>query len=275
MVNPVVRFARRAKKKIAYEVRRTLKNGTARSLLPKQRSVSSRLRFQLLRQLNAIHLYQPIPWLDFDESKRARATYDRWQTIEDVVEHINEPGTAMDLGSQLGYFSLQLAEEDWLCLAVEGRELTHRAAMLIQQAAGITGVSHRNVYLGPDTIDRLPNVDVTIFFSLWHHLCHEYGFEAGKDMLTTVLERTRMVCFFETGQTNEKRTRYTEWLDSLPAMEPDPRTWLSELLRDCGAVKVASIGQTGTPHLGGQPRELFAAFTDSELAEKTLTGDNE
>lgn len=222
----------------------------------------ARLTFRLLTALRAVHLYQPIPWLGFTEGLRAVGTEARWHAIRAELSMLDATGTAMDLGSQLGYFSLRMAESNWLCLAVEANKSTHHAALLVQRATGIENVAYRNMSIDSQTVERLPRVDVVIFLSLWHHLCGAEGYEKARDILKSVLQRTNHVCIFETGQSNEQ---YMSWATSLPPMEPDPQTWLINLLKECGAHDVQPLGQFET-FLGPIRREMLAAYTRPRMA---------
>lgn len=236
---------------------KTVLNGTVNHIVaPNQ----SKRIFNLITELRGFQLYQPLPWLGFSEGTRATETKLRWKVIRDEIPDESSPGTAMDLGAQIGYFSFKLAERGWLCLAVEADEPTYHASIIAKNAIGLSNVAHRNLLLGSDSVRELPRVDVTIFLSLWHHIVHSEGFNSGKEVLSSVLDKTNKVCFFETGQTTEKGSRELAWLDSLPSMEPSPDVWIKELLLECGARDVKNIGKFGTPHLNGEKRTLFAAI---------------
>lgn len=238
-----------------------IKWAAARLLLREENKQLSRLRFEILKSLRVFHVYQPIPWLGFEEAIRGEDTEARWQAIETEVNKLETNGTAIDLGAQLGYFCLRLAERNWMCMAVERDVRTHRAAQLIKKATGITGISHRNMEVNPDNVEELPTVDVTIFLSVWHHICAAHGFDSAKKLLTRVLRQTNKICFFETGQSNESYTPGTDWIHKIPDMEPNATEWISALLEECGASKVKALGEFNTPHLSSTPRTLFAAYT--------------
>jgi len=250
------------RKKIAPDIPKTLIKSVAEQLLLRgEHQEFARLRFEILKTLRVFHIYQPIPWLGFDKAIRGEDTEARWQAIEAEIEALDINGSAIDLGSQLGYFCLRLAERDWVCMAVEREERTHRAAQLISKATGIDGVTYRNLEVNPDNVDNMPTVDVTIFLSVWHHICAAHGLSSAKTLLSQVLEQTNKICFFETGQSNEPYTPGTDWIHEIPSMEPNPTEWIEELLGDCGATEVKILGEFDTPHLSSTPRTLFAAYT--------------
>ena len=126
-------------------------------------------------------------------------------------------------------------------------------------ATGIDGVTYRNLEITPDNVNKLPTVDVTIFLSVWHHICAAHGLASAKSLLRQVFHQTNKICFFETGQSNEPYTPGTDWVHEIPEMEPNPTEWIEQLLRECGATEVKRLGEFNTPHLSSTPRTLFAA----------------
>lgn len=211
--------------------------------------------YRILYRLLHWNIYQPAPWVGVSGGQRAQATYSRWNVIHAELENI-PPGSALDLGSQLGFFSFKLSEMGFVTLGVEADSHVIRAARLIQSASGIDGVSFRNNRLDSRSVHQLPRVDVTIFLSLWHHICRSEGFESAELVLKEVLGRTRQVCFFETGQSDET---YMEWVHELPRMEPSPDRWVADLLKKCGAREVKHLGSFPA-YRGNVKRHLFAAY---------------
>lgn len=214
------------------------------------------LLYRILHRCRLLPSYQPAPWVGIGTGRRARATQGRWAAIESELAHI-PAGTALDLGSHIGFFSFKLAESGHLCLGIENFKDSIRAARLLRTASGIEGASFRQMTLNSETIRELPDADIIVFLSLWHHLCKAEGFERARELLTTVISKTRQVCFFETGQSDEA---YMQWASDLPEMKPDVKTWISSLLKDCGATSVKHLG-TFSAYLGPVKRHLFAAYT--------------
>ena len=146
--------------------------------------------------------YQPIPAAGLHQAKRDGGVHSRWQAIEraldDVAEH---PLTALDLGANVGFFSFQLAERGYRVMSVEQegkffRPLRRMAGRF--EGPGLvvptaTTVDERSVAL-------LPDVGVTIFLSVWHHIVRWNGMATAMDVLGTVWSRTHGVLFFESGE---------------------------------------------------------------------------
>lgn len=169
---------------------------------------------------------------------------------------MNGTCSAIDLGCQIGYFTFRLAESGYLALGIENNLSVLRAARLIRQASGIEGASFREMCLNNENVKKLPCVDVTIFLSLWHHLCRSYGFENARELLAEVFAKTERILFFETGQSDET---YMAWSKELPDMTPNPKEWIFSLLKECGASHVKHLGTFPT-YLGPVRRHLFAAY---------------
>jgi hypothetical protein len=240
-------------------IKRPIKAAVMWAARPSDRWQRARARFayRLLSRLGgAWPNYQPAPWVGISSARRAEATESRWEAIGAVLDRF-PPGSAMDLGSQVGYFTFRLAERGYLTLGVENGRRSLAAARLMRQASGIEGASFREMKLDGTTASQLPVVDVTLFLSLWHHLCRFDGFDAARVVLTEVLTRTRQVCFFETGQSDEQ---YMKWASALPDMKPDVREWIEGLLLECGARRVEHLGTFPT-YYGPVGRHLFAAYT--------------
>ena len=211
--------------------------------------------FRFMESADMWHSYQPAPWFGIHDSARAEATLARWSVIERELAGI-PPGSAMDLGAQSGFFTFKLAEAGFLTLGVEDDIDCIRAMRLIKKGARLDLAAINHARITSANVAALPVVDVTIFLSLWHHMCRAEGFEAAKQILRTVLAKTRHVCFFETGQSDES---YMGWAPALPRMEPTAQQWITQLLQECGAKTVRHLGAFET-HLGPVPRHMFAAL---------------
>jgi hypothetical protein len=73
-----------------------------------------------------------------------------------------------------------------------------------------------------------------------------------------LLEKTRKIMFFETGQSNETNA---SWASYLPNMHPNPPEWIARYFISLGASKVKYLGEYET-HLSAVTRSLFAIYLD-------------
>jgi hypothetical protein len=198
--------------------------------------------------------YQPLPWVGIDESKRAAGSHSRWEAIASVLDELPGARTGMDLGANSGFFTIRMAERGIPSIAVESEGIAYRTALYAIRRTGVdAGVL--TLLITPETLDLLPEVDVVLCLSLWHHFVRSYGYEQATEMLRRIWERTRGVLFFDTGE-NEMPPSFR-----LPPMTPDAETWLDALLRDtCAGGDVRHLGHHAAFDAEGNPaqRNLFA-----------------
>lgn len=210
-----------------------------------------------LRQFAHVH-YQPVPVLGQNDAGRAEGTETRWRAIESVLDALPagaHPATGLDIGANTGYFTIALAEKGISTVAVEPAPLCYRTAMLAIRRAGLTGRAAVLVLaLDPSNQVLLPEADVVLCLSVWHHFVREFGFETATTMLEQLWQQTRMMLFFETGE-DEMPTEF-----GLPSMRPDARAWLAAFLAehcDGGTVEHLGLHQAFDADLKIVQRNLF------------------
>ena len=57
-----------------------------------------------------------------------------------------------------------------------------------------------------NNVDILPQTDVTILFSIWHHWAFHYGLDKATQIIKTVWSKTNHVLLFESGEKKSKRS---------------------------------------------------------------------
>ena len=199
--------------------------------------------------------HQALPWLDVP-GKRAAGSDSRWHAIAPLLERA-EARTALDLGCNVGFFTLKLAQEGIAAVGVESHPTFYRTALYAKRRLGLTNVGFLVLTLTPATVELLPEVDVVVFLALWHHLVRTHGLDEATAMLEAIWRRTRRMLVFETGE-NEMPASY-----GLPPMAPDPRTWLADYLaRACEGGEVVHLGLHSAQAPDGAEcgRNLFAVL---------------
>ena len=182
-----------------------------------------------------------------------RACEDRWALIGANVPE--GPGSFLDLGSQLGYFSFRLAERGYFGIGVERDWASSSLARHVGRINGLDSAHFHCAEISPETIAAMPTVDVTLCLSIFHHWVREHGLEYATGIMRLVAERNRSQLFFETGQSNEPSGR---WPELLSFMGEDPKTWIADYLASLDFDEVRCLGEVPT-HVSGTPRFLFAA----------------
>lgn len=113
----------------------------------------ARWLYRLLNRFGIWERYQPAPWADCPNALRAKATEDRWAVIRQELTGL-PAGTAVDIGSQIGYFAFRLAELGYLVLGLESNPNSLRAARLIRWASGLEGAELEDDWKSRDAILR-------------------------------------------------------------------------------------------------------------------------
>jgi hypothetical protein len=219
------------------------------------------LRFRLdtfprnLERLRPVD-YQELPWIGLQPKKayRSRALETRWSAMLPLLK--TDIRTAVDIGSNSGWFVAQLSNLGLATIGIESDQRIARIALYARKSAnlGESGLLIMNVK--PENSSLIPNADVIVFLSVWHHFVRDYGLERATEMLATIWERTGRVLFFETGE-----AEMPDWW-GLPAMNPEPRTWLQAFLEStCEGAEIAHLGLHETVSAAGDvyERNLFAA----------------
>jgi hypothetical protein len=203
-------------------------------------------------------IYQPVPGLPVRRAKRATGTQSRWEAIEQVVERLGVR-SAMDVGANVGYFPIKLAQRGVPSVAVESDRRSVRTMATAVRRNRLNSVAVMEAELRPDTVQLLPATDCTILLSVWHHLVREQGMETATQLLRALWERTGKVMFFDTGG-EEMPDSY-----GLPHMLPSARAWLSDYLaQTCAGSRIEYLGDHRAFDADGLPTErpLFAVIRE-------------
>ncbi|HRK09080.1 MAG TPA: class I SAM-dependent methyltransferase [Pseudobdellovibrionaceae bacterium] len=214
------------------------------------------LIFAAKRQI--IRRYQPLFQISKSTEPTAdlgdRACADRWQVMASGLPKSSY--SLLDVGSQLGFFTLSAARENpsGLCLGLE-RVWTYAAvAEALRNRAKLPNAQFAGLELNPKSVRGLPQFDVIICMSVFHHWVLDWGAEAAITQLRELFARGRIV-YFETGQCEEVDQNFAA---QLGFMKPESELWIrSELLR-AGFQKITVLGDFPT-HLGPHKRRLYRA----------------
>ena len=190
--------------------------------------------------------YQPLPWVGIHDAKRAIASERRWELMD---PHLPQSCfSALDIGCNNGYFALKLAERGALALGIDTSKPSIWVANRVKECAGISGAAFAHYELTPESVGAVAQYDVILNLSVFHNIAHFQGFEASREILEALIQRTRQVMFFETGENSKEATGHeaTGYTASMPDMGPDPEVWIRSFLLDCGASEVSRLGEAPT-----------------------------
>jgi hypothetical protein len=202
--------------------------------------------------------YQPLPQVGRRGGMREGAAHSRWQAISTLLDEI-EPATGLDVGSQVGFFTLAMARRGIPTAAVEMEPRSYRTLLHVRDRLGLANVGVLVLRLSPATTSLLPAADAVLFMSVWHHLVRWHGEPDARAVLRALWARAGRVLVFETGE-NEMPARYR-----LPDMGRQPRAWIDAMLRvECpnGTVRFLGRHPAADPDRRPCQRHLFAVVRD-------------
>lgn len=173
--------------------------------------------------------YQNLPWSGITGARRAAGSEAR---LNAILEYLNGddrfPRSVLDIGCNVGFFSLSLAARGSFVFGVDMDPTALRVATI--SSRDILGKDGAFVPIqltcDPDTIPLLPNVDVTICLSVWHHWVRHNGLSTASRNLSLLWSKTRTALFFDSGE-GEMPGYY-----GLPFGNANPADWLEKYLID-------------------------------------------
>lgn len=198
--------------------------------------------------------YQPLPWIGKTKALRDAGVDTRWESISTVLDEVS-PGSALDVGSQVGFFALAIARRGTPTVAVERNPQFYRTLLYAKEKMELDNVGLLVMPVEPHTVQLLPAADAVVFMSVWHHMYREHGDAAAREMLRTIWAHTGKVLFFETGE-SEMPPRY-----HVPDMAGDPVGWITKLLeQECEGATITHLGRNEAfaPDETPCTRSLFA-----------------
>lgn len=176
--------------------------------------------------------YQPLPWLRLEGGRRAKGSAERWKAIRPELERLNAR-TALDIGANAGFLTIAMGQVGINVMAVETDPRHVRTISYARRKLELDNVLVLDGWLEPGSIRLLPEVDVTVFLSVWHHWVRVFGLESATEMTEVMWKRTRRALFFDTGG-SELQADY-----DLPVFRQGDESWLGEYLSTtCGSEHV-------------------------------------
>ena len=172
--------------------------------------------------------YQPLPWLGFDTAKRGAGTVARWTAIEASIRGL-PINSALDIGCNVGYFCFSLAAQGIPALGIDQddrflRIAQHAARKLAARHIAADKVGFCHLTIDRSTVRLLPQVDLILLLSVWHHWVRAYGLPTASEMLAAVWAKADQALFFETGEA-EMPPEF-----GLSMLKISPRDWLEDYL---------------------------------------------
>lgn len=191
-----------------------------------------------------------------DGARRSDGARSRWARIESLLEPAPPVvATALDIGCNGGYFTLNLARRGVAVVGVEREPKFRRTVATSLRRGGFANAGVLDLDVTPTTVDLLPAADLVLFLSVWHHMVKAWGLDAADGLLSSIWAACRGVMFFDSGETEMPAS----W--GLPDLGPDAAAWYAEHLEQtCESGRVVALGRHQAFGPEGEPcqRTLFA-----------------
>jgi SAM-dependent methyltransferase len=202
-------------------------------------SAANRAILRLVLKSGALECYHPLPWIGYTPEDRVDAVKDRWEMIASRLP--TGRFSALDIGCNAGFFSLKLAERGAFVTGIEQAKAMLWLARGVSASCDIDNVAFARSSIEPDNVEALPDYDVILLLSVYHHFIHFYGADRAKSMLGALIRRARRSLFFETSPGYDRESEILPdsgtFDETAALLESYPGVKRVELLgvRRCGA----------------------------------------
>ncbi|MGN7613107.1 class I SAM-dependent methyltransferase [Magnetococcales bacterium HHB-1] len=227
------------------------------------------LRLQMQLRLSLIKRYQPLPDHDIEDNADHQSIQDdprlSRQRLMAINAHLPEgPISSLDIGCNIGFFTLNIAKRGGLCIGIDiGRNEIMTAQSLVTQL-NRGNATFAQMALNRSNISSLPQSDLVIFMSVYHHWVRHFGRDTADDMTQHLADKAGRFFVFETGQPDEIGAG---WCDELTFMGEAPSVWITDYLYGLGFTKVVALGDFPTT-VSKVSRGLYLAIRDDQPVNK-------
>jgi len=205
-------------------------------------------------------VYQPafIPELDWKLELTEIERISFASQITAISSRIEEHESILDVGSNLGYFSLNLARQFPYSI-VWGFEPDKELVEAANRSAGkamINNVQFQALDINPLNIEGLPIFDNTIFLSVYQQWVRSYGTAQSQEMLNILFEKTKKRMFFSMATTNGS-PKILEYFPDMGDSIEESDQWIIKNVLKFPDGEVESLGRYATKYGSTLPRTLF------------------
>lgn len=208
--------------------------------------------------------YHPDPDDDTSGARRSEGARSRWAEMARLVTPTPVVTTAVDIGCNGGYFTLNLARNGVATVGVEREPKFRRTAATSLRRAGLTNAGILDLDVTPETVELLPTADLVVFLSVWHHMVRAYGRDIADGLLERIWAHTATVMMFDSGEAEMPAS----W--GLPAFGDAAADWyLAHLAATCPGSEIVTLGTHQAFGPDGEPcrRTLFAVVRENAPEE--------
>lgn len=166
----------------------------------------------------------------------------------------------LDFGCSGGYFGFAWASRLANYTGIDGDAAVIARNIAAAEKLGLSNLSFHQGNLTPSLVNALPEADLGIFLSVFHHILASssaYAWNSNNtfepfELLRAIRGKVKTL-IFETGYPDER----LDWCNKLPPMEPTPRRWVDQQLKKAGFSRVTCVPSTDVHGMRGRVRSLI------------------
>ena len=199
--------------------------------------------------------YHPHPFKPAINKVEHRTSKDRFSAIQPYLPP--NSFTTLDIGCQEGYFLFRLSVHKGLKLGIDMDENALDYARVLARKYKKNNVLLANHHITKASdLDELPDFDVVICMSIFHHWVKHFGKKEALQILGKVAEKTKHILVFDTGEPTEITQK---WAADMAFISPTTDEYFNEYFVKSGFAKVANVGEFDT-NLSSVKRNLYVAL---------------
>ncbi|MGB8951800.1 MAG: methyltransferase domain-containing protein [Candidatus Aminicenantales bacterium] len=148
-----------------------------------------------------------------------------------ITSHVDLKGKSiLDLGCSGGYFSFRFSPMARYVLGIDADRKIIEQNQVIVASRNYSNLEFRHATITPNLVGSLPDFDVVLFLSVFHHMLTASDAYEWNDLrrqqdayntMALIREKCRILVF-EMGYPDEGY----EWCTRLPVMSPNPEDWI-------------------------------------------------
>jgi SAM-dependent methyltransferase len=207
--------------------------------------LANKLTAKLLIKTGVINNYQPM----INMPQSIRVCEDRLNKIKQTV---CAGSLCLDIGCNTGYFASEISK---LRIFTIGLESELKNVIVSESQYKLPNLVFKHFKLDKDSVAILPQADIILFLSVFHHLVKYYGQNESVAVLEKLASKCKSHFYFETGQSDELGTRWCNLMKFTNNIED----WVNDFfVNKCDYKEVRKLGAFET-FLTKTKRNLFLA----------------
>lgn len=201
------------------------------------RKILSRTR-EVRREEGIAEVFRRAPMYLFNKYMMWRRPYHSWNRTDSearskaIRESLEEnDNSAIDIGCASGFFTKEMSDEGMFSIGVEqDRNRLKESKRLYGRKEGL---AFSFFEVSPDNVDHLPEVDVCLLLTVYHHWTHNFGSDGAEEMLKILGLKSEKI-FFELPKDLDKNNMFNSSfkIDSGPTWIENHKYFLREVLGD-------------------------------------------